>query len=70
MNYTPTSITLELNTTNVNCEVVIGGFRTYVTNPSQLRFPGVANSAESVSWSNIADKPKYALSDTIVGKAL
>ena len=57
MHDTPTSIILELNTTNVNYGITIGGFRTYITNPDQLRFPGVANSAESVSWSNITGKP-------------
>ena len=57
MDQVPTSITLELNTTNVDCEIIIGGFRTYITNPDNLRFPGVANLAESVSWSNITNKP-------------
>ena len=57
MDQTPTSIILELNTTNVDCEIIIGGFRTYIPNPNNLRFPGVANLAESVSWSNITNKP-------------
>ena len=57
MNSATKSVTLELNTTNVNCGVIIGGFRTYITNPSNLRFPGVSNSAESVAWTNITDKP-------------
>ena len=57
MNTNLTSITLELNTTNVNCGIIIGGFRTYITNPSNLRFPGVANSADSVEWNNIIGKP-------------
>jgi len=61
MHETPSSVTLELNTTNVNYGVIIGGFRTYITNPGSLRFPGVANSADSVTWDNISGKPSISL---------
>lgn len=57
MHDTPREVTIELNTTNVNYGIILGGFRTYLTNPTNLRFPGVANSADSVAWSNISGKP-------------
>ena len=44
-----TSITLEINTTNVAKTITLSGIRLYVCNPGALRFPGIANSADSAA---------------------
>ena len=45
----PQQVTIELNTGNANCAVVISGVRCYVTNPTNLRFIGVANKADELT---------------------
>lgn len=52
----PSTITIELNTTNVAIDLEFAGVRTYLTNPSNLRFPGIANS---VAWADVDGKPNF-----------
>ena len=49
MDATPQQVTIELNTGNANCAVVVSGVRCYVTNPNNLRFVGVANKADELT---------------------